>query len=66
MIGKYDVVHIQLFAWVVKEDDSAPVVKNLMSILSKCKVTALFSGEISRKGRQEIAAWSPSSSNECG
>lgn len=42
MVEKYDVVHIQLFACIVKENDPAPLVKNLMSLLSKCvKVTAL-------------------------
>ena len=42
MMEKYDVVHIQLFACIVKEDDPAPMVKNLMSLLSKCvKFTAL-------------------------
>ena len=38
MMEKYDVVHIQLFACIVKEDDPAPMVKNLMSLLSKCVV----------------------------
>ena len=42
MVGKYDIVHIQLFACIVKGNDPAPLVRNLMSLLSKCgKVTAL-------------------------
>ena len=46
MVGKYDVVHIQLFACIVKENDPAPLVKNLMSLLSKCvKVKALLSAK---------------------
>ncbi len=35
MVGKYDVVHVQLFACIVKDNDPAPLVKNLMSLLSK-------------------------------
>lgn len=33
MVGIYDVVHLQLFACIVKENDPAPLVKNLMSLL---------------------------------
>ena len=36
MLGHYDVVHIELFACIVKENDPAPLVKNLMSLLSEC------------------------------
>ena len=35
-MGKYDIVHVQLFACIVKGNDPAPLVKNLMSLLSKC------------------------------
>ena len=54
MVGKYDVVHIQLFACIVKQDDPAPLVKNLMSLLSKCtKVTTLLSStRLAKKGRR--------------
>lgn len=36
MVGTYDVVHVQLFACIVKENDPAPLVRNLASLLSKC------------------------------
>ena len=54
MMGKYDVVHVQLFVNVVKEDDPAPLVKNLMSLLSKCvKATALLSASsLAKEGRR--------------
>ena len=35
MIGQYDIVHIQLFACIVKQNDPVPVMKNLISLLSK-------------------------------
>jgi len=35
MLGKYDVVHVQLFATVIKENNPASVVKNLMGLLSE-------------------------------
>lgn len=45
MVGKYDIVHIQLFACIVKGNDPAPLVRDLMSLLSKCgKVTACNGG----------------------
>lgn len=54
MVGQYDVVHIQLFACVVKKDDPAPLVKNVMSLLSKCiKVTALLTARfLAKEGRR--------------
>ncbi|CAF9909655.1 hypothetical protein IMSHALPRED_008434 [Imshaugia aleurites] len=33
MVGKYDIVHIQLFACIVKGNDPAPLVRDLMSLL---------------------------------
>ena len=35
MRGKYDIVHIQLFVCIVKENDPSTVVRNLMDLLSK-------------------------------
>lgn len=35
MVGKYDIVHVQLFACIVKDNDPGPLVENLMSLLSK-------------------------------
>ena len=55
-MGKYDVVHIQLFACIVKEDDPAPLVKNLMSLLSRCvKVISLLSAKcVAIEGRSVL------------
>lgn len=38
MLGEYDVVHVQLFATVIRDNDPAPVVKNLMSLLSEFRM----------------------------
>ena len=35
MIGQYDIVHIQLFVCIIKQNDPAPIVKNLMGLLSE-------------------------------
>jgi len=42
MLGKYDVVHVQLFATVIKDNDPAPVVKNLISLLSEFQIIIYY------------------------
>lgn len=34
LIGKYDIVHVQLFHIAVHNNDPLPIVKNLISLLS--------------------------------
>ena len=36
LVGKYDVVHISLFVMLVRNENPAPVLENLMLMLSKC------------------------------
>jgi len=34
-VGKYDIVHVQLFISLIKANDPSSLIKNLMSLLSK-------------------------------
>ena len=34
LIGKYDLVHIRLFAFAIRNDDPVPVLRNLVRMLS--------------------------------
>jgi len=47
MLGKYDIVHVQLFATVIKDNDPASVVKNLMSLLSEFLSPRFLFGKVS-------------------
>ena len=47
MVGQYDVVHVQLFACIVKDNDPTPLVSNLTRLLSTyLKAPALSLGKI--------------------
>ncbi len=35
-MGKYDVVHIAIFALIVKNNDPGPLLRNLVRMLSEC------------------------------
>lgn len=35
LIGKYDLVNVQLFLAIVRNDDPRPILKNLISMLSR-------------------------------
>ena len=48
MVEKYDVVHVQLFACIVRNNDPAPLVRNLMSLLSKCQCPLCALSNLSR------------------
>ncbi len=45
MLSKYDIVHVQLFATVIRENDPASVVKNLTSLLSKFRILGCVSAK---------------------
>ena len=36
MLEKYDIIHLQLFNSVVENNDPAPVVRNMIKMLSQC------------------------------
>ena len=57
MLGDYDVVHVQLLVNIVKDNDPAPLVRNLMSLLSKSQNTTILLSTCSfaRKGWKRIA-----------
>lgn len=46
MLGKYDVVHVQLFATFIRDNDPTPVVKNLTSLLSEFRAFVSYSVRI--------------------
>jgi len=37
--GKYDIVHIRAFASIIKNNNVEPLIKTLLGLLSKCKLT---------------------------
>ena len=38
LVGKYDVIHIQLFVLIVKKNDPVPLLRNVLRMLSECFV----------------------------
>ena len=36
-LGVYDIVHIQMFITIIEKNDPGPLIRNLMTLLSKCR-----------------------------
>lgn len=59
MVGKYDVVHVKMFVNIIKENDPAPLVRSLTSLMYKCtKLTTLPSANsVARRGERYAFSW---------